>query len=796
MQTNISQTQQGNEIQRIRKIIFKILANWYWIVLSAFIAYGYAYLKTRFMPVQYSVSSTLLLNNVKDMYGTFNMVGGMNFTQRNPVQDEIGILKSYFLNKQALENLDFEISYVGVGRSGYKNVTYYHNSPFLIELDSSLTTLYHYPVYITIVDDSKCLVEINDQFEVKKELQFGEWFKHPSFNFRVFLKNPDNHESYASMGKFYFMRNSSHALANQYRSRLKARLTNGGGSILELSVTGANAGQEVDYLNTIIQEYINYGLGEQNLKATNTIDFINKQLEFIKDSLDVAERQLQDFQIRHNIFEDEELNSKLVQELENARKEDFTLQLQKQYLESLTSQINNLGDARVFPFGSLIGLQEIDNYVSEYNKAIRQKRLTAFNLKEGNPALDQINHEIQVIQDEVKAFISEYLSETINKQAFNRKTIMEIEHRLENLPFQKRTWLTLQSNFEMYNNLHSLFVEKRTEAEIGKASNVPTVRVLDAPMIENAQIISTSPVKYRQRAVLIGLLIPIGILLLFEFFRNQIQDINEIARNTRIPIVGIVSHVSYKEDLKIFENSRTPIAESFRILRTNLKYLLADEKNKILTVTSSISGEGKSFSSLNLAAIYAFSGRKTLLVGLDIRKPKVHEYFGINNKVGISTYLANRAKFGEVIFESPHENFYICPSGPVPPNPVELIESDRLEKFLEKARQEFDIVIVDTPPIAVVADGIQISAYADVNLFIVRLGYTNKNLFTLLNDLNTDKNIKNLYLVVNDVKSSDYYGYGHYNYYGRKYYTRSSGNTNKIKRLYHKIRKKGSGYFG
>jgi len=267
-------------------------------------------------------------------------------------------------------------------------------------------------------------------------------------------------------------------------------------------------------------------------------------------------------------------------------------------------------------------------------------------------------------------------------------------------------------------------------------------------------------------------------IILIDYLNNKIIDKNDIEKVTTVPVIGFISHNSLKTELPIVENPGSTLSESFRSVRTNLKYFLKETQCPVIAVSSTITSEGKTFVSANLASILTLSGNKVLLVGLDLRKPRIHKIFGINNDLGISNFLIGEKKFEDVVIKTEIDNLWYAPAGPVPPNPAELIDSEAMRDFIEKSKKKFDYIIIDTPPVAIVTDAILVSPFTDFYLFVVRQRYSSKNTLELIEDLHRKGNIKNLGIVMNDISLTGYYGYGlRYGYsagygysYGYNYY--------------------------
>jgi capsular exopolysaccharide synthesis family protein len=279
-------------------------------------------------------------------------------------------------------------------------------------------------------------------------------------------------------------------------------------------------------------------------------------------------------------------------------------------------------------------------------------------------------------------------------------------------------------------------------------------------------------------------MLPAVFIVLIDLLNNKVIDKKDIERATSAPILGFISHSGYVSEMPVIEKPGSTLAESFRSIRTSLKYFIPEGQPAVIAVTSTISGEGKTFVAVNLATIISMLGKKTLLIGLDLRKPRIHKILGLHNTDGMSTLLSGNSTYEEILQKTSIENLWFASAGPIPPNPAELIERQAMSDFLEKAREQFDYIIIDTPPAAVVTDALLLTGRADVTLFVVRQRYTSKNTLHLIDEIYRNREIKNPGVVVNDISMSGYYGYGlRYGYsmgysygynYGYKYYGHTS----------------------
>jgi capsular exopolysaccharide synthesis family protein len=315
-------------------------------------------------------------------------------------------------------------------------------------------------------------------------------------------------------------------------------------------------------------------------------------------------------------------------------------------------------------------------------------------------------------------------------------------------------------------------LQRRSEAAITQASNTSDIVVLNPPRVGGA----ISP-KVNSNYIIgffAGVLLPFMAFVLLEFLDTRVQSKEDVERITSIPFIGGVGHKSATENLAVFSRPKSAIAESFRALRSNLNYFIGRNEKAVILVTSSISGEGKTFTSLNLASVYALSGKRTLIVGADMRKPKLFADFDLKNEAGLSNYLAGLADFNSICQRTTYENLDLISGGPVPPNPSELLLSDRMREFIDDARKVYDIVIIDTPPMAIVTDAFVLTPYADHSLFLVRQNYTPKNLMKTVEDYYSTGKLKNISIVLNDISRSGPgygfgYGYGYAYGYGYSY---------------------------
>lgn len=786
-----------------KRYISLFISNWYWFAAALFISISIAYGINRWSEEVYTVSATMLIKDDQFGGGTSdlsNIFPGSNaFRSEQNLKNEIGILRSFSLNYRVMQELpDFHIVYVGIGKRGIVESRIYKNAPFRVLYDSLQNQRIGLPVTVKILSSDNYQLEIDGDLKFSKTLAFGESFNEMGFDFSIvpasesFTFDPD------ASNRYYFYFVSPVALANQYRGKLSVSPIEEEATLVTLSVSGFVPGQEVDFLNKLMEVYILQGLEVKNQTAERTIEFIDGQIGTISDSLKIVENSLENFRLSNKLVDLSREGNYIQNRLESYENERSSLLLQKKYYEYLKEYVdsrNETGDI-VSPGAMGVTNAPLERMVTELATMQQQKSKLKLNISEDLPAVTAFDNSIM----DVKALIAENItSSMINldnaiKEADHRISLVEAE--LNRLPGTERRLINIQRKFDLNNTVYNYLLEKKAEAGIARASTVSDNRIIDYAQTFNSSRISPKPRQNYSMAMILGLLIPAILILLIDYLNNKVIDKKDIEKGTKAPVLGFISHNSLQTEIPVVEKPGSTLAESFRSVRTNLKYFIKDTKNPVISVSSTISSEGKTFISINLAAIIASNGNKVLLIGLDLRKPRIHKIFEIDNDNGISNYLIGQEKFESIIFETGIENLWYTPSGPVPPNPAELIDSPAMSDFINQAKKKFDYIIIDTPPVAIVTDALLVSPLTDFYLFIVRQRYTTKNTLGLIEELHRNENIKSLGIVINDISTTGYYGYGlrygysggygysyGYNYYGHGYYGKY-GDSEKAKGYY------------
>lgn len=779
--------QKNDDYLDFKRYLSLFISNWYWFAFSIFIAISIAYSINRWSENLYVVSSSILIKD--DQLGGMgsgvaNIFPGKEpFRTQQNLNNEIGILKSFMINYRVMTKLpDFHVVYTGVGKRGFAETRMYNRCPFIVLYDSLERQTLGKNIEIRIISEQHYELKLQGEKNNITPRAFGDRVTENGFDFIIELRDKSRYRFDPNVSnKYYFHFVSPATLANQYRRRLSITPVEEDASLVTITSTGPVPAQEADYLNMLMEEYRDYGLEYKNLTADQSIGFIEEQLNVISDSLDKAEKELENFRSRHRIIDINLEGTSIQRRIEQINSEMANLQIMRIYYDYLSVYIDDRKETTELIAPSVMGISDqiLIRLVDRLSELQQEKGILSMNFNETTRPLRMVEVEIATTKEAIKINIEDGRNNIEKLFAGANDRFKEIEKEISSLPFVERQLINIQRKFEINNTVYTFLLEKRAEAGILKASNVPENRIIDYAGIYSSYRIKPKDRQNLLMALVLGLFFPILGIVVIDYFNNKIIDKKDIERGTSVPAIGFIGHNNLKTEVPVARNPASTLSESFRAVRTNLKYFLRETPNPVIAVSSTITAEGKTFVSTNLAASLASLGKKVLLVGLDLRKPRIHKILGIDNVIGMSSFLIGEANFEDVIIRTTIDNLWYTPSGTVPPNPAELIEDPAMVQFVKKAKENFDYIIIDTPPVAIVTDALLLSPLADFYIFIVRQRYTSKNTLGLLEELKQNKSIKGIGILMNDVSLTGYYGYGlRYGYsmgygysYGHNYYS-------------------------
>jgi len=795
---------QANNEEKIDLKIFidRYLIFWKQILLSIVMFLLIGFLYNRYSTKIYKSSTTLLIKEESnaslgsdDVFEGLDLFGG----QKN-IKNEIGILESFSLTKKTLENLNFRTSYYHSG--SFKSDDIYKKTPFTVTIDKYQPQSINQKFFIKIVSEDEFILTVNFNnvklFDVSTETfisnkeydynyegshKFDEKINTDFFSFTI-SKNDLSLFKEEGWVNYFFVISSYNDLTKNYLKSLEVLEIEKDASILKISLEGSNPVKINDFLNKFTELYLATDLDEKNQITSNTIQFINEQLTSISDSLSDVESTLETFKERNPKIELSQKEYGAFYQVEKLEQEKAILELNNKYYISLEEYLieNNNVDNIVAPSTMGIDNPLLNNHIVELTKLYTQLDVVGVNSKQEHPLIISIKKQIKSTKKKLIENIENIISSSELTLKDIDSRIVEIESLIGNLPQNERILLNIQRKFNLNENIYNYLLEKRAEASITKASNISDHKVIDMPRLE-----SNLPIKPNTRfiyifSVLLGVFLPTICISLYFLFNNKIIDKKDIDQITSIPLIGKIMHNDSGYNLVNINSPKSSIAESFRSIRTNIQYLASDKKEKVICITSSVGGEGKTFVAMNLASIFSITRGKTILIGADMRKPKIFNDFNLSNDKGLSSYLSNQNTKDEVIQKTEFENLDIILSGPIPPNPSELLSLDKMKDFIEELKKTYQHIIIDTPPIGLVTDGLILMKHSDVNIYVVRQNFTTKDMLHNFNETVIKNKVVNMNLIINDIsndKSSYGYGYGYGNTYGYGYYTEDQSRENK-----------------
>ena len=686
----------------------------------------------------------------------------------------------------------------------------YTQAPFRVTLNESGEQLMNVPLKIEFLDETTFELSYaieSEQARVinyikptistqkvpvnfKKQYTFGEPIKLAFLDFTIESRK----ELIPAAGAVYFIEFTDvNSEINNYQDVI-VKLKTKGASMLVLSKIGTNRDILADYLNATVDLLSQKQLEQKNLFATNTITFIDKRIKGVSDSLKQDENRLKTFRQRNQIFDLSSQGSSIFEKMTLLDAEKNAISIKLAYLNQLENYLKNSTNYSDLPAPAASGFEDptlVEGVTKIVQLSVQRSSLQS---KVKNPLFyEQVDREIDALKSVLFQSISSAKEKnSIEMDNVNRR-ISRMNYEFNKLPAEEQELFNIERSYKLSEASYSMLLEKRNEAGIVKAANVSDVRVLDPAMNLKQKPISPNPSKNYLIAFLIGFIIPVMVVMTVSFVDQNIRSTHELEQLSEISVLGVVGRSYLKGNLAVFDQPRSAVSEAFRALRSSLQYFYRNKKvqgSKILMITSSISGEGKTFCSINIASVFALSGKRTILVGLDLRKPKIFDDFAITNDIGVVNYLLGDNNLDEIVQNTRFDNMHVITSGPIPPNPAELIISEEMKTLINELRANYDYIILDTPPLGLVADALELSQFVDASIYVVRQGKTKKGMLNHINDKYKKGEIKNVSFVLNDYRHKSQYGYG-YNYgYGYGYGGYGNGYHESDKRSWlHKIKK-------
>ncbi|MFD1258256.1 GumC family protein [Mucilaginibacter terrae] len=740
----------------IGEIIFGYLKYWKWFLLSlmVFSIIGYFYVKSQ-VP-QYRSQTQILIKDTKQSTDKI-ILDELGVTPPNiVVENEILIMRSNTLVEKVIKELGLQTGYYSKGRLSKRIL--YKNEPASIDLLVASSKTYTKDWSVQVLDNQGVLFE-------GKKVPFNKPTSTPA---GVIVVKPVD----LNFKEPYFVTfNSIPSIAQQYINKLIITPTSKQSNMLVLAVEDAVPARAEDFLNKVVDEYIDEAISDKNKNIANTIAFIDERLRVLQGELGAEEKNVQEFKSNNNITDLGSEASMIFGKVtgNDTKVTDIDLQLTMlKQIEGYLATPDNLDIVQP----SMLGMTDntVTAMVNQLGTLKLQKQSLLRTIPETNPIVGAINDQIVSLKSSLRQAIKTLRSSLVLNRREVEKVNSRFEADLKQVPVRERQLMDVMRNKNIKDALFNFLLQKREETGLSLASNTADSRVINPARSSGTPIkpvVSTLYLIF----ISIGLGLPVGVIFIKDMLNNKIRRKSDISKNTRVPIIAQISQSDDNGALTIITRPRSIVAEQIRALRTNLDFLVPGNGCKVILFTSTVSGEGKSFISLNLGASLASTGKKVIILELDLRKPKLLSTIGLEKKIGLSDYLIGKVDYKDVIREIPQqENFYMIESGTIPPNPAEILMNSYLSALITALKVDYDYVLIDAPPIGLVTDAQILGKYADVTFFLVRHNFSRKDHISLLNEIYIKRIFKNLNVIFNSIDTSGLsYGYRYdYSYYGEQ----------------------------
>ncbi|MEP2772824.1 MAG: polysaccharide biosynthesis tyrosine autokinase [Fulvivirga sp.] len=733
-----------------------------WIIIIFIITNTLAYLAIRWTKPLYESQSELKLD-VKSDATELGLTGITENKNLNIISGEIELIKSKLFTSKVIETVDLDVSYFIAGQ--VLNDEKYKNSPFEIEYELKHSSIKDQRIYVEIQDQNSFRISFNGEDKYEEVIyNFNEVVSHPNIDLiltKTEFFNLDGDK------KYFFTINSEASLISYFEKNLTVEPLNLNANTIRIALQDHNKYKAKDLVNAIDTIYLNYTQQEKSRENNQKIAWLNDELEEIENELEGYEDYFENFTIKNRTSN---LDEDLKRTIESINKIDSQRYEVTQKIASVQSIIENLDkeiDREIIETNPYQLPQYIVNSFTQLTELIEEREQLKLSYKESTFALTKVDNEINSIQARLNAQLNSLLEKQQNilKDLIIRKK--KLEDSFVELPEKSTELKKNQRFFALYEEFYLSLMQSKAQYQIAQAGTTTEFKILSPANLPSAPI---SP----NKLIIYGIGLVSGFMFSFLFvavrylMHNKVTTVGELEKLTTAPILGAVPVASEKMEitkLVIDQSPKSAVSEALRSIRTNIEFMLHNDAKRVISVTSTIGGEGKTFVSVNLGGIIALSKKKVLILDLDMRKPRVHLSFSDKNSdKGMSTILINKHSIEDSIVKTNIENLDYIPAGPTPPNPSELLLNGEFENLIKQLKIHYDLIILDTPPVGLVTDGVLAMKKADLAIYIVRANYTKKLFLSTLNRLINVNQFKNLAVVLNasSTTGSNSYGYGYY----------------------------------
>jgi tyrosine-protein kinase Etk/Wzc len=767
MENNMSNDNQEQDFQ-IRAVVDQYLSHWKWFVLGACISLFVAYLYLRYTVPQFKASTTILVKDEKkgglssELSAFADMgIGGV----KSNLDNEIEILKSRTLVESTVRKMNLNVAFVAEGKIISTNL--YKGAPILVNFIDQKSDFYSKArsyQFSPISANTFTLEDLSGEgiiLQPKKVYSYGQPIA-TKYSTLVINKSLKNATAYSENSKpIQIIISPLENVTESFRARLNVTPLSKTSSIVELSLVDPVLAKAEDFLDNLVQNYNADAAADKNFISENTSRFIANRLALITDELDGVEQSVQNFK-NTNQLTDIETEAKLfIEGSSEYDKKGVEADIQLNIISSMLDFMKKSKKSDLLPANIVSG--EATEMIGSYNQLVLDRNRILKSATEANPTVIKIDEQLSSLKSSVASSLSRMQSNLkIQKRDLNSQEGL-LNRKIGRIPVQERQFRVIARQQKVKEELYLYLLQKREETAISLSATEPNARVVDAAKGSKNPVAPKKNIIYLG-ALLLGILVPFGIIYLMDLLDTKIKSRLDLEGKTLIPFIGDVPTSDTPSEI-IKSESRTSSAEALRIIRTNLEFMLSkvpEGQAKTIFLTSTFPKEGKTFVSANLAATFALSGKKVLLIGMDIRNPRLDEYLTLPDR-GVTNYLSSKNLVLEdlIVKYDGFEDFHVLPAGVIPPNPAELLMNKKVDTLFEILKNQYDYIIVDTAPVSLVTDTLLIAKHADCFIYVARANVLEKRMLNIANTLYKEQKLPNMCLLLNDTDSTKGYGYGY-----------------------------------
>lgn len=780
-QLNNINIQEDNDFKKATELV---LRNYKLFIAGLIIALGLAFFNNYTAIPIYKVASSVLIKENASQTSSRGMNDYLNsslFGSNLNFQNELWVLQSSPVLERSVKNINLSVSYYI--KTDFNYIDAYKKVPFVILFSPNHVQPLN--VRFEIKFKKSGVFEIRGEAEnvsfydfstEEKKYEKQKWhFQKDGIPGKLietadvgFIVKVDSTRIYSDQEEstYFFEFQNQNSIARSFKNNFQFDVVDTKATVIEITFLTESVSKGKDIVNELMKVYSSQNLERKNHIASITIDYIEKQLGEISDSLSMTENNLQQFRSANQILNVAEQSTGISAQYVNLQNQIAELVTRKRYYDYVANYLNKDDDVSNMIVPSSIGIPDpiLTALITELIAAQSQRSNLIENKQERNPLVNKLSIKIENIKRTISDNISAVRQTTDISIDEMTKRISRIEGQISRMPKTEQQLGGFERKYKLNDAIYNYLLEKRAEAKITKASNLPDDIIIEPAVQVGSRPVSPNTTQNYMMAFILGIGLPFSYLIARKALNSKIESQDGIERITNVPVLGKILHNYRKSDNVVFEFPKSPIAESYRVLRTNIDFSMKGESHKVIMLTSCIAGEGKSFNALNIAMSYAQLGRKVLLINFDLRKHA--SYFGKQDEsaIGLSSFLMNKAVLKDIILKSPDVKLDYINAGPIPPNPAELLALPDTKEMILGLKAQYDYIIIDTPPLAQVTDGFLLMETADLKVIVVRYNYSKKKVLSMvLKDLK-HKNIDDVCLVLNDnrIKNEQYgYGYGY-----------------------------------